>query len=188
MEDSAIQKILGAVSQGTSGGSRDYAILLLLVAYGVRGKQAAELVLDDINWARSTICFRAMKGGKEVIVPLMDAAGEAILSYLRHRPESAYRQVFLTSKAPYRPLTGLAVSRIVHAAMGKARVEMPRGGTNTFRHSWAIRALAHDSPMKAIADVLGHRCLDTTFILHSAVSKGWSEEFPVFLTFCDISV
>jgi site-specific recombinase XerD len=171
MEETAIQKILGAVPQGTAVGSRDYGILLLLVAYGIRGKQAAELVLDDINWPRSTIRFRAMKGGKEVILPLMDAVGEAILSYLRHRPESLYRQVFLTSKAPYRPLTGLAVSRIVHAAMEKAHVEMRRGGTNTFRHSWAIRALAHDSPMKAIADVLGHRCLDTTFIYAKADLK-----------------
>jgi integrase len=39
------------------------------------------------------------------------------------------------------------------------------------RHSWAIRALAHDSPIKSIADVLGHRYIDTTFIYAKADLK-----------------
>ena len=41
-------------------------------------------------------------------------------------------------------------------------------GTRSLRHSWAIRALAHDTPIKAIADVLGHRYIDTTFIYAKA--------------------
>ncbi len=41
---------------------------------------------------------------------------------------------------------------------------MPWSGSKTLRHSWAIRALAHDNSIKAIADILGHRYLDTTYI------------------------
>jgi len=55
--------------------------------------------------------------------------------------------------------------------MIKAGVKMPSSGSRTLRHSWAIRALAQDSPMKAIADVLGHRCLNTTFIYAKADLK-----------------
>ena len=60
---------------------------------------------------------------------------------------------------------------MIHVYMEKAGVSMPRGGSSMLRHSWAIRALAHDSPMKAIADVLGHRCLNTTFIYAKADLK-----------------
>jgi integrase/recombinase XerD len=171
MEESAIQKILSTINQDSPHGARDYAILLLLTAYGIRGKQAAQLVLDDINWPRSTIRIRALKWGKEVVLPLLDPVGEAILRFLRHRPDSIYREVFLSMRAPYAPMSGLAISQIVRKAMRKANVQMPHGGANTFRHSWAIRALGHNNPMKAIADVLGHRCLDTTFIYAKADLK-----------------
>jgi integrase/recombinase XerD len=141
------------------------------VAYGIRAKSVAELQLEDICWPRSTIRIRAQKGGKEVIVPLLDAVGEAILGYLHHRPEGPFRKVFLSVKAPFRPLNSCAISRMVCSYMKKAGVKKIGSGSGTLRHSWAIRALAQDSPMKCIADVLGHRCLDTTFIYAKADLK-----------------
>lgn len=171
MEESALQRILDTIAQDTPVGCRDYAIMLLLMAYGIRGKQAAELCLEDICWPRSTIRVRAQKGGKEVMLPLLEAVGEAILRFLRHRPDSPFRQVFLSMRAPFRPLGSLAISHMVRQYMRKAGVQGPGRGSHTLRHSWAIRALAHDTPMKAIADVLGHRCLDTTFIYAKADLK-----------------
>jgi site-specific recombinase XerD len=52
--------------------------------------------------------------------------------------------------------------------MNKAGVKTPGSGVRTLRHSWAIRALAHNSAIKSIADVLGHRYIDTTFIYAKA--------------------
>ena len=171
MEDSQLERVLNAIPKDTAMGSRDYALMILMMAFGVRGKSVAELLLEDLCWPRSTIRIRAQKGGKEVVLPLMEAVGEAILGYLRHRPETSFREVFLTVKAPFRPLNSVAISRIVRHHMQRAGVKMPGSGSTTLRHSWAIRALAHDSPMKQIADVLGHRCLDTTFIYAKADLK-----------------
>jgi len=171
IEETVLQRILKAVSRDTPTGFRDYAILLVMMAYGIRGKQAAELLLEDINWERSTIRIRAMKGGKETLLPLLESVGEAILSYLRHRPENSLRQIFLSTKAPFRPLTSLGIGLRIRTYMSKAGAKMPGGGSRVLRHSWAIRALAQDNPMKAIADVLGHRCLDTTFIYAKADLK-----------------
>jgi len=171
MEDSALLRILDAIPKDTVVGSRDYAILLLMMAYGVRGKTVVELLLDDICWPRSTIRIRAQKGGKEVVLPLLEAVGKAIVSYLHHRFESPFREVFLSTKAPFHPLGTVGISIIVRGYMLKAGVKMPRSGSRTLRHSWAIRALAQDSPIKAIADVLGHRCLNTTFIYAKADLK-----------------
>jgi len=171
MEDSDLQRILSTISKDTAAGSRDYAVMMTMIAYGVRSKSVAEMQLEDICWPRSTIRIRAQKGGKEVIVPLLDTVGEAIFAYLHHRPEGPFRNLFLSVRAPFFPIGSGAISRIVCVYMKKAGVKKVGNGSGTLRHSWAIRALAQDSPMKAIADVLGHRCLDTTFIYAKADLK-----------------
>lgn len=171
MEDSDLQRILNVIPKGTAVGARDTAIMLLMMAYGIRGMSVVELLLEDIDWQHSTILIRARKGGKEVILPLLAAVGEAIIQYLHHRPETRLREIFLGVKAPHFPLNSLDVSMTVRKYMKIAGVKKPKSGSNTLRHSWAIRALAQDSPMKSIADVLGHRCLNTTFIYAKADLK-----------------
>jgi site-specific recombinase XerD len=171
MEDSDLKRILNVIPKGTAVGARDTAIMLLMMAYGIRGMSVVELLLEDIDWQHSTILIRARKGGKEVVLPLLAAVGEAIIQYLHHRPETRLREIFLGVKAPHFPLNSLDVSMTVRKYMKIAGVKKPKSGSNTLRHSWAIRALAQDSPMKSIADVLGHRCLNTTFIYAKADLK-----------------
>jgi integrase/recombinase XerD len=172
MEDSALERVLGAIDKDTPNGARDYAIMILMMAYGLRGVSVAQLLLDDIDWQRARIRIRAQKGGKEVVLPLMDTVGDALIHYLRHRcNKSPFREVFLTVKAPVRPLNSLVISNVVRGYMRAAGITQAGAGTRTLRHSWAIRALANDSPIKAIADVLGHRYIDTTFIYAKADLK-----------------
>ena len=114
MEDSALERVLGAIDKNTPTGARDYAIMVLMMAYGLRGVSVAELLLDDIDWQRSQIRIRAQKGGKEVVLPLMDAVGDALIGYLRHRfDKTPFREIFLTVKAPVRPLNSLVISNLV---------------------------------------------------------------------------
>ena len=169
LDDSVLGKMLKAIPKDTPVGTRDHAIIVLMMAYGIRGVSAAQLLLDDLDWQHSRIRIRAQKGGKEVVLPLLQAVGEALIQYLQHRPgQSPCRQLFLRAKAPFRPLDSVAISMIVRRHLERAGVKTAGSGSRTLRHSWAIRALAHDSPIKAIADVLGHRCLDTTFIYAKA--------------------
>lgn len=172
MDDSALERVLAAIDKQTPNGARDYAIILVLMGYGVRAISACQLLLDDIDWKQAKIRFRAQKGGKEVIVPLLDAVAEAIIQWLRHRdPRTPYREVFLSTKAPHTPLIGTAVSKVVQIYMQKAGVHERGRGAHTLRHSWAIRALENDQPIKAIADALGHRYIDTTYIYAKADLK-----------------
>jgi site-specific recombinase XerD len=172
MEDSALELMLKAIPRNTEIGARDYAIVVLLMAYGIRGISAAQLLLEDMDWQRSRIRIRARKGGKEVVLPLMQAVGEALMQYLQYRPaQSPWRQVFLNARAPYGPLDSGGIAMIVRRCLTLAGIKLPGSGVRTLRHSWAIRALAHDIPIKAIADVLGHRYIDTTFIYAKADLK-----------------
>ena len=53
-----VNRVLAGVERRTEAGRRDYAILLLLVTYGLRGREVAALTLDDIDWKRErTTCW-----------------------------------------------------------------------------------------------------------------------------------
>jgi len=57
--------MLKAVKRDTPFGARDYAILMVMMAYGIRAVSVAQLLLEDIDWHHSRIRIRAQKGGKE---------------------------------------------------------------------------------------------------------------------------
>ena len=147
-------------------GRRDYAIVQLLYTYGVRGGQVRALRLEDIDWAKNQILFKALKHGKDSRLPLTPEVGESLLDYLRNsRPSSSSPHVFLTSRAPYHPLPrSNSLSAIVQRHIQAAGIELSSKGAHAFRHCFATRMLDKGHCLKEIADVLGHRHLATTFI------------------------
>ena len=160
------RKTLAGIDRTTSLGLRDFAIILLLHTYGVRGSQVRALRLQDIEWRDNRIRFPAAKGGKEVVVPLTDEVGNSLLDYLRDgRPAAPYPEVFLINQAPCRPLRSpSAVSVLVALHLRQAQVSPPRTGSHIFRHGFATRMLQHGQSLKTIADMLGHRHINSTFI------------------------
>ena len=160
------EEVLRGIERGTEVGRRDYALLQLLSTYGVRGGQLRALRLDELDWAQDRILFKAAKHGKDVWVPMTLEVGEALLDYLQNgRPACDYPEVFLASRAPYRPLPHPnALSAIVQRRLSAAGIALPSAGTHAFRHGFATRMLGQGNSLKAIADVLGHRHLSTTFL------------------------
>jgi len=166
LSEAQAHAVLESVDRDTDAGQRDYAILTLLYTYGVRGGQIRALCLDDIHWSKDQILFKGTKGGKDSLLPLTAEVGESVLSYLqKSRPHSASREVFLTCKAPYHPFwTSGSLSGIVRRYILALGLKVPGKGSHVFRHAFAARMVADGHPFKAVADVLGHRCLSTTFI------------------------
>lgn len=159
-------KALRAIDRNRNAGRRDYAICQMLYTYGVRGGQVRALRLEDIDWAKNQILFRASKHGKESLLPLTAEVGESLLEYLKNaRPRSQHPHVFLTSRAPYHALAhSNSLSAIVERHLRKAGIEVVSRGAHAFRHGFATRMLQEGHALKAVADVLGHRHLTTTFI------------------------
>ncbi len=185
LTEAQAQAVLESVDRTSDVGRRDYAILKLLHTYGVRGGQIRALRLDDIHWSQDRILFKATKGGKESLLPLTADVGESLLAYLRSgRPHSASCEVFLTCRAPYRRMAGSStLSAIVSTHIRTAGLDIANNGAHVFRHGFATRMVADGHPLKAVADVLGHRYLSTTFIYTkvdfnalSQVPLEWPEE------------
>ncbi len=160
------QKVLRSVNRNTPVGRRDHAILQLLYTYGVRGGQVRNLQLTDIHWSKNQVLFKALKRGKDSLLPLTDDVGKSLLDYLKKaRPKCACPDVFLTSCAPYHRLDQPStLTKIVRSYILKARINAPSKGSHALRHCFATRMVQAGHPLKSIADVLGHRRLSTTFI------------------------
>ena len=183
--DQQALKVLQSIDRNSSVGRRDYAICQLLYTYGVRGGQVRALRYEDIDWAHDQILFRASKHGKDSLLPLTVEIGESLLEYLKNvRPPSPDPHVFLTSRAPYHALLqSNALSAIVERCLRKADIQVSSKGAHAFRHCFATRMLQQGHSLKAIADVLGHRHLGTTFIYTKVdfnslrqVALPWPEE------------
>ncbi len=166
LSDPQAQQLLRCMNRKSPEGRRDYAIVQLLYTYGVRGGQVRALQLEDIDWAQNQILFKASKNGKDSRLPLTASVGESLLDYLRNsRPSYPYPHVFLTCRAPYHPLAhSSALSAIVERHIRSAHLELSSKGAHAFRHGFATRMLQKGHSLKAIADVLGHRHLSTTFL------------------------
>jgi len=166
LSDTEAQQVLRCIPRNSHAGRRDYAIVQLLYTYGVRGGQLRALRLEDIDWVKNQILFKASKHGKDSRLPLTAEVGESLLDYLQHaRPSYPYPHVFLTCRAPYHPLThSSTVSAIVERHIRAAGLDLARRGAHVFRHCFATRMLHQGHSLKAIADLLGHRHLGTTFI------------------------
>ena len=166
LSDPQAQQVLQRINRNSHAGRRDYAILQLLYTYGMRGGQVRALRLEDVDWAQNQILFQASKQGKDSRLPLTALVGESLLDYLQNsRPPYSYPHVFLTCRAPYHPLAhSSSLSATVERHIRAAGIELPSKGAHVFRHGFATRMLQKGHSLKAVADVLGHRHLSTTFI------------------------
>lgn len=158
-----VESVLAAVDQSTDVGKRDYAILLLLSTYGLRGIEALQLCLEDIAWRDEKIFIRRRKAGNHCAYPLSKPVGQAVLSYLHFgRPKNRYRQVFLSHLAPHAPLSASGLMSVLRKHIHLAGLEGKPFGTHTLRYSCAQHLLEGDFPLKTISDYLGHRRLGST--------------------------
>lgn len=157
--------VLGAVDRRTPCGKRDYAILLLLVTYGLRAREVAALTLDDIDWRRDRLAIPGRKAGHSTAFPLSCVVGEALVDYLRHgRPVTSDRHVFFRALAPAGPASRVAVSACARHYLLKAGIQVPRPGSHTLRHTCVQRLVEAGLGFKAIGDFVGHRSPASTAI------------------------
>ena len=156
--------MLAGVDRRTPCGKRDYAILLLLVTYGLRGREVAALTLDDIDWKRERLAIPERKAGHSTAFPLSAVVGEALVDYLRHgRPPTTDRHVFFRALAPVgRRVGGVVGVRPALPAQRRGR-RSPPGLAHAAAHR-VQRLVDAEFGLKKIGDFVGHRSAASTEI------------------------
>lgn len=139
--------------------ARDAAVVTLLYGCGLRISEALSLTGAAVPLP-DTLRIRG-KGGKDRIVPVIDAARDAVATYLRLCPHP------LEVDAPlFRGVRGGALNpRAVQKVMEMARLQLGLPATATphaMRHSFATHLLSAGGDLRAIQELLGHASLSTT--------------------------
>jgi len=161
----AVQQVLRAVDRSSVRGKRNYAILLLLARLGLRAGEIVAMQLEDVAWENAEITVRSRKGPGWARLPLPADVGRAMVCYLRVRPRTPHRNLFVRDYAPYTPFVAAGpVSVLVRKAIEKAGVQSAHTGAHVFRHTLATEMLRHGASMEEIGRVLRHRDPDSTAI------------------------
>ena len=162
-----VEQVLALYSGDSPTDLRNRAILTLLARLGLRAHEVVSLCLDNINWHEAHLLIRPGKTHHERMLPLVQDVGSTLAEYLCWgRPATASRAVFLHVQAPFRPFSGSsAISRIAARALSRVGVTgYDRLGAHLFRHTAASDMVNRGASFKEVADVLGHRSLQTTGI------------------------
>ena len=144
---------------------RDRAIILLCAMYGLRSAEVRQLRLDDIDWDNSKISIWRPKLQRRQEYPLTPTVGQSIIKYLSvGRPKSCRREVFLSLRAPFRPISGGAIYRAVRNRYVALGIVSRRRGPHSLRHACATHLVEEGLSFKEIGDHLGHRSSSATQI------------------------
>ena len=158
-----VQRLLAKTEGDRPKDIRDRAIIMLFAIYGMRVGEVQVLKLEDLDWEKELIYLSRPKPRRQQSYPLSYTVGEAILRYLKKvRPRVSRREVFLTVKAPFQPLSSGLLYDIVSDRLRALAVSLPHYGPHSLRHACATRLLAEGLSMKEIGDHLGHCKADTT--------------------------
>jgi integrase/recombinase XerD len=176
--------LLDAFNQSTPFGLRDYAVTLCLLRLGIRANEVSALSFDDIDWRKGILRVHHCKGHRVNLLPISTDLGQAITNYIRHgRPPSRYRNVFIQHRPPIgEPIKSCTVQAIIRRAFRRSGISIISMGSHVLRHTVATQMVCSGASIKEVADILGHRSINTTCIYAkvdfpslAAVALPWPE-------------
>ena len=160
-----VQRLIAATKGSSRRELRNRAILLLLAVYGLRSGEVRGLCLEDLDWTRRILRVRRNKTARVQEYPVTPTMSRTFERYLKKgRPDSACPEVFLTLRAPFRPLSASAVYDLTRSLMDGLEIVSSKRGPHALRHACATYLLNQGFSLKKVGDHLGHRSLSSTQI------------------------
>jgi integrase len=161
-----VKRILRSVPQAVPPGKRDFAMLLLMAAYGLGAAEVLGLRLEDVDWQAGVLKARRPKTNVHIELPLLPAVARALAAYLRYErpPAKGTARIFLRKKMPYLPLTSAAIRYRIRYYATRVGVTAKVIGAHAFRHSHASRQVDTGANLKVVSDILGHRSASSTSV------------------------
>jgi site-specific recombinase XerD len=140
---------------------RDRAMFMMMLRCGLRVEEVAHLTMAALDLRRSQVFVYEGKGAKDRVVYLSNDAYRALVHYLRVRPSSRAKKLFLVEKGRCkgRPLSVRGIQKRMEAYARKAGVTVT---CHQLRHTMATQLLNADADLVTIQDLLGHTRIKTT--------------------------
>jgi len=142
-------------------GHRDRAMFMLMLRCGLRVEEVAHLTLGVLDFKQQKIIIEDGKGARDRIVYMSNDALLALTAYLRVRPLSKSKRIFLVEKGicAGNPISIRGIQKRMEYYARKAKL---RVSCHHLRHTMATQLLNADADLCTIQDLLGHSNVKTT--------------------------
>lgn len=156
-----IDRVLGSINPDTVNGSRNYAMIWMMLDCGPRISEVAGLKLADLDLGNRIVKVFG-KGRKERMVPFGQKTARLLLRYVqvfRPRPANPGVENVFLSLDGY-PMTRGAMEGIVRrirAASGVGKLH-----AHLLRHTFSVNFLATGGGLETLRRILGHESLEVT--------------------------
>lgn len=160
-----VERIIAAIDRSSPQGKRDYVMILLAARYGLRISDIVGLRFINLDWERDRITIIQKKTDRKVVLPLSEEVGAALIEYIKFgRPEIESPCVFITARAPYKPLATSGLSESMKKYMSRAGIDFTnrKAGPHALRHSLATNLLGANAALPVISEILGHSSTEST--------------------------
>jgi site-specific recombinase XerD len=140
---------------------RDIAMFMLMLRCGLRVGEVVKLTFHAIDFERKSILVLNGKFRKDRIVYMSDDAIDALQTYIRTRPPSRARKVFLVQRGLYRgkPLSIRSVQKRMEYYSKETGLTV---SCHRLRHTMATQLLNADAMLATVQELMGHECIIST--------------------------
>ncbi|MBB6443833.1 tyrosine recombinase XerC [Bacillus benzoevorans] len=159
-----MKQLFAACETDTSLGLRNYALLELLYATGIRVGECSGLRLKDVDFFLSTILVHG-KGQKERYVPFGSFAHDALEKYIQNgrrllmKNHDSHDFFFVNFRGGPLTARGIRVilNKIIEDSSLKGKIH-----PHMLRHTFATHLLENGADMRTVQELLGHANLSST--------------------------
>lgn len=158
-----VNALLASPDAANKSGYRDYCMLEMLYAAGLRVSELCHLTVEDVDLQQGVLHVYG-KGGKERLVPIHDKMQRLLKEFLSvHRPlfTPADKTIFVnrSGKALSRQYIWKMIKKYAQLA-GISKTISP----HTLRHSFATHLLEGGADLRIVQVLLGHSDISATEI------------------------
>ena len=137
---------------------RMHAIIELLLQTGMRISELAALKLEEISIPKKQIFISSQGSHESRVIPLNNAAINAIKDYSQVRPRSKEKTFFLTKSC--RPFLVRNIRSAIDRYFKIASIKDAK--VNDLRHTFIVEQLGAGVPLVNVSQIVGHKRLSTT--------------------------
>ncbi|MFH1873896.1 MAG: site-specific tyrosine recombinase XerD [Pseudomonadota bacterium] len=176
-----IDAMLAKPNQKTNLGLRDYAIIQLLYASGLRISEISYLTMERFNLQQGYVLIIG-KGNKERVVPVGRQAMEAVTEYINEARPKLLRgkiddHLFISIKGGN--ISRKRLWEIIKQVARQAGVQV-NVSPHMLRHSFATHLLERGADLRSVQTMLGHTDISTTQIYTHITTKHLQELYKKF--------
>ena len=166
-----VEAIIGVVDTSSWLGLRDRALLEVLYGCGLRVSEAVGLKVTSLYLDEGFVRVIG-KGDKERLVPIGEAASDALTVYLQQRPgEFSWNDSLFVNRygaVLSRVSMFKTVKKMAHLASVRKEIS-----PHTLRHTFATHLMENGADIRLVQEMLGHESVSTTEIYTHIDTNTW---------------